>query len=198
MYITGETVTRRIAEIAKEADARSGHAVSYEEYIAIPYVGQIILRFNLNRETFTPDDLDRYERMLAEIAGDEFLVDFMGSVYRKAGVDFASVWDRLADMRQKYAGETIPPSVHSEGIAADVKTLLSLAGIDENRQAWEIQVDDRYTLLLFGEEGKTLARLEQPLKLTVAETRQAPCEGLIRATAYCRRNGISLVRILLG
>ena len=72
------------------------------------------------------------------------------------------------------------------------------AGIDENRQAWEIQVDgDEYTLLLFGEEGKTLAQLDQPLKLTVAETRQAPCEGLIRATAYCRRNGISLVRILL-
>ena len=198
MYITGEAVTRRIAEIAKEADARSGHTVSYEEYIAIPYVGQIILRFNLNRETFTPDDLDRYEQMLAEIAGDEFLVDFMGSVYRKAGVDFASVWDRLADMRETYAGETIPPSVHSSGIAADVKTLLNLAGIDENRQAWEIQVDgDEYTLLLFGEEGKTLARLEEPLKLTVAETRQAHCEGLIRATAYCRRNGISLVRILL-
>ena len=179
MYITGETVTRRIAEIAKEADARSGHAVSYEEYIAIPYVGQIILRFNLNREAFTPDDLDRYERMLAEIAGDEFLVDFMGSVYRKAGVDFTSVWDRLADMREKYADETIPPSIHSGGIAADVNTLLNLAGIDENRQAWEIQVDDdEYTLLLFGEEGKTLAQLEQPLKLTVAETRQVMLSSL--------------------
>ena len=71
MYITGETVTRRIAEIAKEADARSGHAVSFEEYLAIPYVGQIILRFNLNREAFTLDDLDRYEQMLAEIAGDD-------------------------------------------------------------------------------------------------------------------------------
>ena len=103
MYITGEAVTRRIAEIAKEADARSGHTISYEEYIAIPYIGQIILRFNLNQEAFTPDDLDRYERMLAEIAGDEFLVDFMGSVYRKAGVDFSGLWDRLAGMKEQYA-----------------------------------------------------------------------------------------------
>ena len=55
--------------------------LSYEEYIALPYYGQIILRFMLHEDTVTLDDLDRYENLLNSIVGDEFLTDFMGTVY---------------------------------------------------------------------------------------------------------------------
>ena len=198
MYITDEKLLERIAEIAKEADLRSGHRVAFEEYIAIPVAGNIILRFMLDGEDYTLDDLDRYERMLAEIAGDEFLVDFMGSVYRKVGVDYTGLWDRLARMNTLYADEALRPSVHSEGIRTDAVELLKTAGLDPDRDVWEIQVEDgAYTLMLFGEMNRTVTEISEPVKMVVMETDRAACDGLLRATAYCRRNGVSLARLLL-
>ena len=198
MYITNEKLLEKIAGIAKEADRRSGHSIAFEEYIAIPVAGNIILRFMLNGEDYTLDDLDRYERMLAEIAGDEFLVDFMGSVYRKVGVDYSGLWDRLVRMNTLYADETLSPSVHSQGIREDGAELLKTAGLDPDRDVWEIQVEDgAFTLMLFGETNRTVAEITEPVKMTVMETDRAASEGLLRATAYCRRNGISLARLLL-
>ena len=72
LYIESEQLTKRIKKVAESADTMSDHVLVYEEMVAIPCFGQIILRFDLNIETCTPDDLDRYESLLYGIAGDEF------------------------------------------------------------------------------------------------------------------------------
>ena len=77
MYIDSIQLAIKIESIAKQADALSGHALAYEEMVALPYFGQIILRFTLNVDAYTPDVLDRYESMLYRIAGDEFMTDLM-------------------------------------------------------------------------------------------------------------------------
>ena len=90
MYLTNEKLLKRIQDISNEAELASNHALSFEEYIALPFFGQIILRFTLNLDKYTLDDLDRYESLLNDIAGEEFMTDFMGVVYKKVGVELQS------------------------------------------------------------------------------------------------------------
>lgn len=198
MYIDSENLKSRISEIAKEAYARSNHDVSFEEYIAIPCFGHIILRFMLNRDEYTLDDLDRYEDMLYQIVGDEFLIDFMGSVYRKAGVDYSDLGKRLVCLKSKYQNETIAPSIHSDGINADAMTLLKAAGLSADERVWEIQTEeDRFILLIMGHESKKIAEIDGRFKLYVGEVIEDACVGLIKAAVFGKRNKVSLARLLL-
>ena len=195
MYISSERLKNRIDEIAKEAYARSNHVVSFEEYIAVPYFGHIILRFMLNRDGYTLDDLDRYENMLYEIVGDEFLIDFMGCVYKKAGVDYSDLGKRLICMKSKYQNETVVPSVHSDGIKSDAKALLKAAGLNADEKVWEIQTEeDGFILLIMGNESKKIAETD---KLYVGEVAEEACIGLIKAAVFGKRNKVSLARLLL-
>ena len=195
MYIDSEQLTQSIKKVAENAYEMSDHALVYEETVAIPCFGQIILRFDLNSETCTPDDLDRYENLLYRIAGDEFMTDLMGSVYRKAGADYAALDRRLFEFNERFGNETLIPSAH--GIKADASALLSAAGLDTALPVWEIQADNgKYALLLLGKESRKLAALETPVKLTVAEADGRMCAGLFKAAVYCKRRGISLIRVL--
>ena len=197
MYINSAQLALNIKSIAEQADALSGHALAYKEMVALPCFGQIILRFTLNADAYTPDDLDRYESLLSGIAGDGFMTDFMGSVYRKAGVDYASLDRRLLELNDRFKDEKIVPSVHADGIREDASALLKMAGLDAALPVWEIQADgDEYTLLVLGKEIRKLANLETPIKLTVAEADGRMCTGLIKAAVYCKRNSISLIRVL--
>ena len=199
MYIFSRELTERIMEISREADIQSGHVLLYEEFIALPCFGQIILRFSLNKEDYTLEDLDQYETMLNRIAGNDFLCDFMGSVYRKAGVDYSGLEQRMIQMNDQFADELILPSSHSAGIAADAALLLKAAGLPADRRVWEIQPEgDEYLLLLMGEENRPVMSIADPVRLSVAEADERSCTGLIRAALYCRRNHISLVRVLLN
>ncbi|MCR4622625.1 MAG: hypothetical protein K5663_11150 [Clostridiales bacterium] len=197
MYIDSKQLTQSIETVAKKANIMSDHVLVYEEMVAIPCFGQIILRFSLNMETCTPDDLDRYESLLYGIAGDEFMTDLMGSVYRKAGADYAALDRRLLELNDRFESETLIPSAHADGIKADASALLSAAGLDTALPVWEIQADrGEYTLLLLGNESRKLATLETPVKLTVAEADGRMCTGLFKAAVYCKRHGISLIRVL--
>ena len=197
LYINSAQLALKIKSIAEQADALSGHALAYEEMVALPCFGQIILRFALNTGTYTPDTLDKYESMLYSIAGDGFMTDLMGSVYRKAGVDYASLDRRLLELNDRFKDEKIVPSAHAGGIRADASSLLSIAGLDTGLPVWEIQADGgEYMILVFGNESRKLASLETPIKLTVAETDARMCTGPIKAAAYCKRHNISLVRAL--
>ena len=60
MYILSEKLQERIREISREAARQSGGAIDFEEYVAVPHYGQIVLRYMLNLESFTLEDLDRY------------------------------------------------------------------------------------------------------------------------------------------
>lgn len=55
-----------------------------------------------------------------------------------------------------------------------------------------------YTLLLMGEESRPIVSISDPMKLSVAEVDERSCTGLIKGAFYCRRNHISLVRVLLN
>lgn len=103
MYLGSAYLKNRIETVAKKADLLTGHAVVFEEFIALPFFGQIILRFNLNKEGFTEGDVDRYKRMLRIAAGEEFLTDFMGSVYQKAGMNFSLLEGRLKELNKQGA-----------------------------------------------------------------------------------------------
>ena len=198
MYINSEALKVRIDEIAREANERIDRPIHLEEYIAIPCFGQIILRFMLEGEDYTLEDLERYERELYQIAGDEFLVDFMGSVYRKAGVDYEDLDRTMLLMEQKYREEPILSSVHSEGIRADARELLRVAGMDPGRKVWEIQLEDgAFTLLLMGTENRTIREMEEPVRLAVMETKEAACTGLMKAAMRSKRLGVSLGRLMM-
>ena len=198
MYILSKELTERIAGISQEADTQSNHVLLYEEFIALPYFGQIILRFTINKEEYSLEDLDQYETILNRIAGKDFLCDFMGDVYRKAGVDYSKLDQRMIQMNERFADEQMLQSSHSARIAADAALLLKAAGLPGDRRVWEIQVeDDEYTLLLMGKESKSIVSITDPIKLSVLEVNERICTGLIKGAFYCRRNHISLVRILL-
>ena len=198
MYLLGEELRLRIGEIAETAARRSQGAMKLEEFIALPYFGQIILRFELEKAAFTLAELDRYESLLYEIVGDEFLVDFMGSVYQKAGVDPATMEARFAEMAVKYAGERVAPSVHSEGIRKDAELLLERAGLDRSEKVWEIQVEDGALLLLtMGREPAAVRDLGGEPRLLVGRIREEDGLGLLQAALYAKRNRVSLARLLL-
>ncbi len=198
MYILSKELRERIAAISQEADTQSGHVLLYEEFIALPCFGQIILRFTVNKEDYSLEDLDQYETMLNRIAGKDFLCDFMGDVYRKAGVDYSKLEQCMIRMNEKFADEQMFQSSHSAGIAADAALLLKEAGLPGDRLVWEIQAEgDEYTLLLMGKESRPIVSIADPIRLSVMEVNERICTGLIRRAFYCRRNHISLVRILL-
>ena len=199
MYITSEKLKSRIDEISQEVNERFDRHIQLEEYIGIPYFGQVILRFMLEGEGYTLEDLDRYERELYQIVGDEFLVDFMGSVYRKAGVDYADLDRKMLAMEKVYRDEPILSSVHCEGIRADARELLKAAGMDPERKVWEIQLEGGvFTLLLMGMENRIIKEIEEPVRISVMETRESACTGLMKAAMRSKRLGVSLGRLLSG
>lgn len=196
MYLNSEGLLSRIREIAAEADRRTQGRLRYEEHIALPAYGQIILRFTLEAERVSPDELDRYEALLYEIVGDEFLIDFMGSVYRRAGADLADMDARFAEMAARYADEKLDPSVHAAGIRADAAKLLEKAGLSPGARVWEIQADgDELLLLVFGKSGTPLRTVDDSLK--AGEVDELPCLGLFRAAVHAKKAKVSLARVLL-
>jgi len=198
MYIYSESLRTRIADISALVQEKTNGMVYYEEFIAIPYFGYIILRFNLKTEHYTIDDLDYYEKLIYDIVGDEFLVDFMGVVYKNVGVNFANQESQYAKMAERYKDEACTASIHADGIRDDAKILLQQAGFDTNNHVWEIQVDEHeLALLILGNQTRKLKEIPGEISLYVGEVNPISCIGLMKATLYAKRNHISVARILL-
>lgn len=199
LYLKDPALLERIRFVAEKAEEASDHAVKLEEYVALPCFGQIVLRFELLRDEVSLEELDAFENMLYDIAGDEFMVDFMGSVYRKAGVDYSRLDERLLELYDLYADEPIPGSVHSAGIARDAARLLDVAGMQPTERVWEIQPEGgKWVLLVMGERSRQRRTVEEPIWLYVGEVSEKQCTGLIKAAFYARRNRVSLGRLLSG
>ncbi len=43
MYILSDELQKRIREISREAARQSGGVIAFEEFVAVPYYGQIVL-----------------------------------------------------------------------------------------------------------------------------------------------------------
>ena len=169
-----------------------------EEYIALPsFGGNIIVRFQTDRSS-TLEEMDALERKLQDLAGDEFLVDFMGSVYRRLDVDYRQLDGIAKRLGQRFKDEPIYRGPYAEQIEADARTLLRRCDLPQTVPVWEIQWEDgEYALLLMGDENRTIRTVEDVPPIHVMEANGALCEGFIRATFAAKRMGISLGRLML-
>ena len=196
MFLLGKELSDRIRQVSDEAACRSNGAVRFEEFIALPYFGQIILRFTLAAGDGSLADLDRWEALLYELVGDEFLVDFMGDDYRRAGIDYSDIEDRYAAFAEAFADEAVPPGLYRDRLRADAAELLKATGFSPDEKVWEIQVSEDGLLLLLLGRSNRLLRAADASGVAVAEVDERPCTGLIQAAFYAKRNHISLGRLL--
>ena len=194
MFIESDELIIRIKTLSDIIYEQTNHNVVFEEYIAIPFFGgNIILRFNLNANAYTLDDLDYYETIMNRIVGNEFLIDFMGNVYRSAGVDYTNIEAKLKAFSVKYQYIAIPESVYSTMVHADAQYLLGKCGLPDDTPVWEIQVEHPMPLFIMGNSHRLLKKIDD---IEVIETEREPCEGLIKAAVYAKGQGISLGRMM--
>ena len=185
-----------IERLRTEIKTLSDGLFELEEYILLPhYGGNIMLRFGLNREDVRMDELDGLEGRLYSLIPDGFLADFMGDVYRRAGMSFDCLSERLVRCAEIYAGEPILESRFAAEVRAEAAELLEKCGLPADSAVWEIQPDaDGTAILLLGDRNSVIKELTaEGRKFTVLTAEKLPCEGLMRAAMFARRKGISLM-----
>lgn len=198
LYLENDSLLQRIYAIAEKVSVSSAGKIRYEEMIALPFFGQIILRFDYLGPTISISQLDRDESWLREVAGEDFLVDFMGSVYSAAGADLSGIDKKLPVLAERYAGEKWPDPPHAPFLREDGRTLLQEAGLDPSLPVWEIQTDGNEILLLsIGQETRPAIEVPGVPGLSVGIVSGAACTGLYRAALFAHKNHISLVRTLI-
>lgn len=198
MITNNKIFKEKIKEISLNVYNATNGLVEYEEFIAIPYFELIVLRFNLNKNTTTLEELDKYESIVYEIVGDEFLIDFMGSVYQRVGVDYSNFENKLKELNKQYQDEKcdiVCPFLKE--INEDKEELLKLADLPLDIPVWEIQYDeDEIDLLLLGKESKTIKELTGENKIFIREVPMEACVGALKVAFYAKRKKISLGRLL--
>lgn len=198
MFINSEQLKNRIKIVVDEISLKSNGKISFEEYISLPYYGSIILRFNLNDSDYTVADLDRYEAIMYECTKDEFLIDFMGEVYRSIGIDYRRMDRLFAGCLDCYGGEELKKSSHATMIEDDAKELLERCGLSSDFPVWEVQIEDEIQLLILGDKNEKVGQFcKDGLTINVCRIESKPCEGLVAAVFYAKRNNISLASALL-
>lgn len=191
------SINEMIAKLRASFPALSGGKFELEEYVLLPhYGGNVMLRFGLHREGVNAEELDGLERELYRLVPEGFFADFMGEVYRRAGVSYEGLEERLIRCADIYREEKIPVSPFSEEVNAEAKRLLALFGLPAETPVWEIQPDEEETaLLILGDENAKIKEVQADgMKYEVISVRKAPCEGLMRAAVYARERGVSLMR----
>ena len=198
MFTEGKMFCKQLDQIKKKVAKLTDCKVTFEEYVIVPFFGFIILRFNLSDNIVTLDELDGYETQLYEIVGDNYLVDFMGTVYHRVGVDFTKLSDILKQLYEKLKDESIdfdPP--YKARIQQDAEELLKKVGLNANQKVWEMQIEeDEINLLILGKDNRLIKTVQGKTKINVLETKEEECIGLVRAVFYTKRNKISLARLL--
>ena len=195
MYLLSETLKNKINEIAERVRRQSNGLFVFEEYIAIPYYGHIILRFNITSSDYTLTDLTAYEQEIYSLIDDDFLIDFMGSVYKNVGFDLANMEQIFKKCGQYYNDEKLIESRYASEIRNDGKYLLKACGYDETLDVWEIQVDeDELALLILADETTFKGSCEvEGKKVEIIEANRKQCEGLMKTILYAKRKHISLI-----
>ena len=198
MFTEGKMFCKQLNQIKDKVAILTDCKVTFEEYVVVPYFGFIILRFNLKDDFASLDDLDKYETKLCEIVGNDYLVDFMGSVYRSAGVNFETLPNKLKRLLNEYINENIefdPP--YKQNIQKDAESLLVKVWLTLDHKVWEIQIEeDEINLLILGKDNRLIKTVQDKTKINVIETNEEECTGLVKAIFYARRNKISLARLL--
>ena len=191
MYSVNELVNR----LREKMPVISHGLFSLEEYILLPYYGgNVMLRFDITRPA-EGSGLDALERELYRLLPEGVFADFMGEVYREAGMDIVGFPEKLAACAERYLDEEIPVSPFADEVNAEAERLLALAGLPLDLPVWEIQPDeDETALLILSDRQEVLKRFEADgRRYTVLAVDKLPCEGLMKAAAAAKRLGISLL-----
>ena len=199
MISNNKKFLKRLEDIKCRISNETNGLIEYEEFIVIPHFGFIILRFKLNKELIAVDELDKYETYLYQIVGDDFLVDFMGSVYKKAGVDFASIGAKLKKLNKRFDEEQCDiVCSFLEEINNDKNELLNIVNLPLDSDVWEIQYDeDGIALIILGNQNRVIKEIDSKLPIVVREVSKEECFGLVKAAFYAKRSHISLARLLM-
>ena len=197
MFLTSELLRERLMQLERKAKEATKGALWLEEYIAVPAYGQIMARFQ-TIEPVTPEKVDQWERLLRELAENEFMIDFMGNIYRQLGIDYARLDEINERLGRQYFEEPILRGPYTEQIQADARELLLQCAMPEDAPVWEIQWEDNeYVLLLLGQEHRAIRTVESDPHIHVQEVNGSLCEGLMRAAFAAKRMGVSLGRLML-
>ncbi len=197
MFLTGDWLQDRLIALDEQVQEATQGAVRREEHIALPDFGQIIVRFQTD-EAAALEEVDAWERKLQRLVGDDFLVDFMGSVYRRLGVDYRRLDEIVERLGQRFKGEPVYKGPFVEQIEADARTLLLRCDLPKTVPVWEIQWEEgEFALLLMGHENRIVRTVEGEPPIHVMEVNGVLCEGLMRAAFAARRLGVSLGHLML-
>ena len=197
MFLTSEWLWERLMQLERKAKEATQGALWLEEYIAVPAYGQIMARFQTN-EPVTPEKVDQWERLLQELAENEFMIDFMGNIYRQLGIDYARLDEINERLGRQYFEEPILRGPYTEQLQADARELLLQCAMPEDAPVWEIQWEDNeYVLLLLGQEHRAIRTVESDPHIHVHEVNGSLCEGLMRAAFAAKRMGVSMGRLML-
>lgn len=197
MFLTGEWLRQRLSQLEADAHEATQGAIRLEEYIALPAFGQIMARFHTD-SPLTLAQVDEWERQLRELAGDEFMIDFMGSVYRQLGVDYGRLEELIERLGKRFADELIEAGPFAQQIQADAEELLRRCALPETTPVWEIQIEENeLSLLLMGRENRNLGTVPGDPTICLYEADGDQCTGLMRAAFAAKRLGVSLGHLLL-
>lgn len=199
MYCNSTELLSRIDLLSREIHEKSNGKIAFEEYIVLPFYGQIVLRFDLLQSSFTLDDLDCYEALIYESVKDEFLIDFMGRIYSKAGINYSRMDKLFADCSDYYADVRPSKAVYAERIDADARYLLESCGLAPDLPVWELQLEnDVIHLFILKDRSEKLGCFRiGGITVNVLTADLQSCEGLMKAVFFARQNNISLARALL-
>ncbi len=198
MYCTSSAFLARMRAYVDEIEEKSGGVLSFVEYIPLPHFGNTILRFDINKDNYTLDDLDAYEAFMQDIVQDAFLVDFMGSVYQAVGFEPWMYDEKFRKCYHLYGDVPIAPANYQMELRRDAVFLLEKCGLSLELKVWEIQIEEDIAVFVLGKENQQIGTYAfKDGTIRVYEVEEMPCIGLMRAVMYAKRKHISMVRVLL-
>lgn len=198
MYCTSSAFLARMRAYVDEIEEKSEGVLSFVEYIPLPYFGNTILRFDINKDNYTLDDLDAYEAFMQDIIHDEFLVDFMGSVYQSVGFEPWMYDEKFRKCYQIYRNVSIISAHYQTELKQDAVFLLEKCGLSPELKVWEIQIEEDIAVFVLGEGNQRIGTYAfEDGTIHVYEVEEMSCIGLMRAVMYAKRKHISMVRVLL-
>lgn len=200
MYCNSYELLSRIAFLSREINEKSNGKIAFEEYVVLPFYGQIVLRFDLLQSSSTLNDLDCYEALIYESVKDEFLIDFMGRIYSKTGINYSRIDKLFADCSDYYANVHLSKAVYAEQIDADARYLLESCGLDPDLPVWELQFEnDAIHLFILKDRNEKLGCFRiGSMTVNVLTANLQSCKGLMKAVFFAKQNNISLARALLA
>lgn len=198
MFIESKELLTKIEKITNLVKEKVSEKIEFVEYITLPfYGGNIILRFTINDENYTLEDIDEYEKKIRKIVKEDFLIDFLGEVYQRLGVDYDLIENRFIKFNEKYQNVVITKSSFYYLINNDVKSILRKCGLDFSLRVWKIQYEEEVSIYILGKTDLKLGEATiDKKKYNVYEVNEEKCEGLIKAMFYVKKNKTSLAKLL--